>query len=89
MNHSIILVETTTTPPICDGDNEEYKCYNHYIMCNESCRMMQNMGACENLREADDNMGCDKENFSCACIDGYKRYEISCSLGSHCKYFDT
>ena len=58
-------------------------------MCNESCRMMQNMGACENLREADDNMGCDKENFSCACIDGYKRYEISCSLGSHCKYFDT
>ena len=54
----------------CDGDNEEYKCYNHYVRCNETCRAMYNEDACTNLKDVDEDMPC---NYSCGCKDGYKR----------------
>jgi len=66
--------ETPTTPqpttPYCDEENEKWECYDHYIMCNESCRTLMNLERCASLNRTDPDMPC---NYSCACIDGYKR----------------
>jgi len=59
-----------TTPYVCDGDNEEWKCYNHYIKCNETCRSLYNLNACASLKQIDQDVAC---NYSCGCKDGYKK----------------
>jgi len=61
---------TCTTTEICDDDNEEWKCYNHYVRCNETCRNIHNQESCLSLLIEDEDMPC---NYSCACKDGYKR----------------
>jgi len=61
---------TTTTTEICDEDNEEWQCYNHYVRCNETCRNIHNQESCLSLLIEDEDMPC---NYSCGCKDGYKR----------------
>merc|ERR1719305_307308 len=73
---SDVCDECVTTTEICDGDNEEYKCYNHFVQCNETCRMLHNEESCEALQKIDEDMPC---NYSCACMDGYKR-----NAAGHC-----
>lgn len=59
-----------TTTQICDDDNEEWQCYNHYVRCNETCRTLHNQDSCLSLLIEDEDMEC---NYSCACKHGYKR----------------
>jgi len=83
---SDICGDCTTTQEICDGDNEEYKCYNHYIQCNESCRMLHNEPACEALMKIDEDMPC---NYTCACVDGYKRNSAGhCVKAEECECYN-
>jgi len=78
--------ECTTTTEICDGDNEEYKCYNHFVQCNETCRMLHNEAACEQLERIDEDMPC---NYSCACVDGYKRNSAGhCVKAEECECYN-
>jgi len=72
--YSTISTQPTTvypTTPYCDPDSEEWKCYNHYIRCNETCRNLMDQGSCDNLNVTiDEDMPC---NYSCACAHGYAR----------------
>jgi len=83
------MTTTTEMPPTteyCDGDNEEYKCYNHFVRCNETCRSMYNQEACSNLENIDEDMPC---NYSCGCKDGYKRNSIgNCVKMEECECYN-
>lgn len=61
----------STTAPICDEDNEEYKCYNMYIQCNQSCMLRNKEGACDKL--LDQNYQEEDCNKTCVCKPGYFR----------------
>jgi len=82
------MTPTTSQPttPYCDEENEKWDCYNHYIMCNESCRTLMNRDRCESLNRTDEDMPC---NYSCMCIDGYKRNQAGdCVKEEECECYN-
>jgi len=83
---STIMTTKPTPTPYCDSEHEDYGCYNHYIMCNESCRTLLDQERCESLNRTDEEMNC---TYGCKCIDGYSRNSAGiCVKNEQCECYN-
>ncbi|XP_005107625.1 SCO-spondin [Aplysia californica] len=75
----------TVPPPVQCDENEELKCYNTFVMCNESCKMRLDQDSCNSLI-ADEDLPC---NESCACKDGFMRNQAGvCVEEQECECYN-